>query len=315
MPALYWRPLEISYHANRVSCASCCTLLYIVASIVLPYVTVYALGGMWTKESLAREQPLIRSRYEVLVEAYASAPGQEVVPLLWSSSQPLNDAIGSHLRPVKLRSWYEDDERDGKPDRLQYVLTVPLDAAAGERLHSISVLLGVDVNFAREFNLRLNSSLHMQASSPLPGRTWVQTADLALRSDMPQRSLDLPVREPCPERTWAFQQPVLLDGAPASATSILERYAPCNDTAVLIAQPPLWTPGVSDSFEARLTVRVPSIVTSRRPGFVETVKLAAVQYVAFFLPISFILSCLHGALYRFGVVAARIHHPVKQHHW
>ena len=81
----------------------------------------------------------------------------------------------------------------------------------------------------------------------------------------------------------------------------------------LRAQPPIWTPGVSDSFEAHLTVRVPPIQTTRKPGLVETLKLAAVQYIAFFFPIAFLLSCLHSALFRFGVVSARVHNPIKQH--
>lgn len=317
MPALYWRPVEITYHANRYSCATCCTAFYILCSIILPYVTVYALGGMWTKEAAAREQPLVASRYEVLVQAYASSAAQnlEVVPLLWSTSQQLNDAIGSSLRPCSLRSWTEDDERDGYPDRLQYALTIPLDADAGERLHSVSVLVGVGVRFDREFSLRLNSSLHMHASSPLPGREWRQTADLTLSSAAPQRSLDLVPRPPCPSPTWAFEQPVQTDGAPASIASILSQYAACNDTVALNAQPPVWTPGVTSSFEAHLTIRVPAILAARRPGLVETTKLAAVQYIAFFIPISFLLSLLYGALFRFSIVSSRVHHPVKMHKW
>ena len=66
---------------------------------------------------------------------------------------------------------------------------------------------------------------------------------------------------------------------------------------------------------AHLTVRVPPILTTRRPGLLETLKLAAVQYIAFFLPIGFLLKCIHGSLFRFGIVAARRHHPVKQHYF
>ena len=60
---------------------------------------------------------------------------------------------------------------------------------------------------------------------------------------------------------------------------------------------------------------VARFVAARRPGIVETLKLAAVQYIAFFLPIGYLLSCLHSALFRFGVVSARVHHPVKEHKW
>lgn len=312
---LHSRPLRVEYRSNRVSCASCITLLYAIACVVLPYVTVHALGGMWTKETPVREQPLVHSRYEVLVEAFASTADGSIVPLLWSTSQTLNDAMGEHLRPCQLRSWVEDDERDGYADRLQHVLTMPVDVENGERLHSISVILGVDVRFEREFRLRMNSSLHLQAASPLPGKAWTQVADLELRSSEPQRSLDLPQRPSCATLAWALRRPVMPDGSPASAASILSQYTTCNDTAVLNAQPPIWTPGVSETFEAHLTVRIPAILAMRRPGLIETLKLAAVQYIAFFLPISFALSCLHGSLFRFGVVSARVHHPVKHQKW
>lgn len=316
MPALHSRPLQVTYHANRISCASCCSFLYVLLSILLPYVAVHALGGMWTKEKLSREQPIVHPRYEILVEAYASSPADtEIVPFVWSTSQLLNDAVGSHLRPCQLRSWVEDDERDGFPDRLQYVLTVPVDVDSGERLQSISVIAGVDVRFDREFRMRMNSSLHFQAASPLPGKAWRQVADLDLRSSEPQRSLDLPQRPPCVAPTWAFERPVLAGGSPASTASILEQYARCNDTAVLNAQQPIWTPGVSSTFEAHLTVNIPAINVVRRPGLVETVKLAVVQYIAFFFPISFVLASLHGSLFRFGVITARVHHPVKQQTW
>ena len=87
------------------------------------------------------------------------------------------------------------------------------------------------------------------------------------------------------------------------------------DTAVLLAQPPLWTPGVGDAFDATITLRVPSQLTSRTPGLFEALKLAFVQYIAMLIPIGALLTCLHGALFRTGVLAARMHHPIKQHHF
>ena len=263
----YSRPLYITYHANRLSCASCCTFFYVICLIVLPYITVYSLGGMWTKEALVREQPRVRFRYELLVEAHASTPSDAIVPLGWSTSQTINDALRSSLRPCSLRAWEEDDERDGLPDRLKFVVKMPIDSSAGERVHSASVLVGVDVAFEREFELRLNASLLMQASSPLAGRRWEQTSDLTLRSNHPQRSLDLLPRDPCPAPTWAFGRPELESGGPATASSILSQYSLCNDTMVLGSQPPLWTPGVTDEFEAHLTLRIPPQLTTRRPGY------------------------------------------------
>ena len=315
MPVLHSRPLAVTHHANYLSCASCCTFFYVVCLVILPYVTVYLLGGMWTKESLVREQPAARFRYEVLVEAHASAPSAPFVPLSWSTSQAVNDALGSALRPCTLKAWEEDDERDGLADKLNFVVRMPIDADAGERVHAASVIVGVDVHFHQEFQLRMNASLRFEASSPLPGVAMQQTADLVLRSNHPQRSLDLSMREPCPQPVWALREPLQPTGAATTAEAVLAQYASCNDTAVLAPQPAVWTPGVASSFEARLTLRVPPQLTTRRPGLLETLKLAAVQYIAFFFPIAFLLQCLHGALFRFGIVSSRVHHPVKQHYF
>ena len=371
---LHSRPLYIRYHANRISCASFCTFLYLVCLIVLPYILTFALGGMWTKEVLVREQPKVNFRYEVLMEATAvtdvAVASKPIVPLAWSTSQELNDALRDTLRPCSLRTWEEDDELDGFPDRLQLALSMPVDADNGERVLAASVVVGVSVTFVTEFKLTMNASVVLEASSPLPGRLWEQTADLELRSNHAQRSLDLVARDPCPAPTWAFARPQLETGGPATASSILAQYAKCNDTVIAAARtPPLWTPGIDENFEARLTLRIPPMLTARRPGcalspartrplcprdplcttcaqiahgcvrlpmipstlaltvpchgrpardslffrLVETLKLAFVQYIAFFIPISAILSCVYGALFQYGVVAARMHHPIKQH--
>mmetsp|Transcript_33341 Transcript_33341/g.87765 ORF Transcript_33341/g.87765 Transcript_33341/m.87765 type:complete len:315 (+) Transcript_33341:72-1016(+) len=310
---LYSRPLSVEYHANTITCATFLTALYGVALIVIPYVATYSLGGMWAKEVFVREQPSTKFRYEALVEAYGTSASHEVAAWTWSTSTALNMQLGTALRPMQLSYWEEDDELDGKADRLQFVLRVPLDSANSERLLSMRVLLGVDVSFKDEFDLRLNSSLVMEASSGLSGRTWNQTADLVLRSEEPQRSKALGQREPCPSPVWAMQHPITSSGAVASIPLILSEYATCNDTATLTAQPALWNAGIGSNFEASLTVRVPSMLLTRKPGVVETLKLAFVQYVALFIPIALLLTCLHGALFTTGVLAARVHHPIKLH--
>ena len=63
------RPVEVRFHANLFSCASFCTLLALVAAIVVPYFVAYALGGFWHKEAYVRERPLVRFRHEALAEA------------------------------------------------------------------------------------------------------------------------------------------------------------------------------------------------------------------------------------------------------
>ena len=78
--------------------------------LVLPYIVAYALGGLWTKELLVREQPSAGFRFEALVEAYGTAGDDRSIlkSWAWSTSVELNDALGSRLRPCDLQAWEED---------------------------------------------------------------------------------------------------------------------------------------------------------------------------------------------------------------
>ena len=212
---IHSRPITVGYHANRASCASCWSLCYILLLIVLPYVLAIAMGTFWAKDAFERVQPGVQFRHEVLVEAYladGSAMG-------WSTSDQLNTALGARLRPCQLRAWPEDTDRDGKPEALQFLLTVPLDAAGGERLHGLTVLVGVEAVYssAHFADLRLNGSVVVQHQSGLPGARWRQQADIGLRTTNPLRPASMDSRKPCGVPFWLLQQPLGLNGQPTTA--------------------------------------------------------------------------------------------------
>ena len=357
MPVVLERPLVVKHRSNWCSGGSCCVLIHWGAAIVLPFVIAFAAGGLWTKEVAAREQPLVRFRHEALVEAYRLEPspvtGEQPVPVKmgWSTSGPLNDALGSALRPCELRSWEEDDDRDGKADSLRFHLKVPLDEAAGERLHSLTFMVGVSALFSEETTLALNGTATVAHSSALPGARWRQSGELQVRrSDGPFRATVLPELSPCSTPFWMLQDPVQVrrrrparrtaharapctraqaprppaptphsprtqengDATTAAAIAAAE-HASCNTTAVFSADAPLWTPGVGSSFELDFTVRVPSLALAVRPGTVEVLKLAWVQYITILLPIFWVLGCVRRAAVVGGVVPTRVHHPQKPH--
>lgn len=315
------RPLVVKHRSNWCSGGSCCVLIHWGAAIVLPFVIAFAAGGLWTKEVAAREQPLVRFRHEALVEMYRLEPspvtGEQPVPVKmgWSTSGPLNDALGSALRPCELRSWEEDDDRDGKADSLRFHLKVPLDEAAGERLHSLTFMVGVSALFSEETTLALNGTAVVAHSSALPGARWRQSGELQVRrSDGPFRATVLPELSPCSTPFWMLQDPVQENGDATTAAAIAAaEHASCNTTAVFSADAPLWTPGVGSSFELDFTVRVPSLALAVRPGTVEVLKLAWVQYITILLPIFWVLGCVRRAAVVGGVVPTRVHHPQKPH--
>ena len=212
---IYSRPITRDYHANRASCASCWSACYILLLMILPYVLAIAMGAFWTKDAFEREQPGVRFRHEVLVEGHLI----DGTAIGWSTSDQLNTALGERLRPCQLRAWPEDTDRDGKPEALQFSLKVPLDADGGERLHGLTVLLGLEAVYAsdRFADLRLNGSVLVAHQSGLAGARWRQHADVGLRTSSPLRPASLEPRKPCASPFWLLQQPLSLDGQPTTA--------------------------------------------------------------------------------------------------
>ena len=233
MPVVLERPLVVKHRSNWCSGGSCCVLIHWGAAIVLPFVIAFAAGGLWTKEVAAREQPLVRFRHEALVEMYRLEeipPGTTPpvpVKMGWSTSGPLNDALGSALRPCELRSWEEDDDRDGKADSLRFHLKVPLDEAAGERLHSLTFMVGVSALFSEETTLALNGTATVAHSSALPGARWRQSGELQVRrSDGPFRATVLPELSPCSTPFWMLQDPVQARASAAARRTAHRPRAP-----------------------------------------------------------------------------------------
>ena len=129
-----------------------------------------------------------------------------------------------------------------QPDR-PVRATIPLDAAGGERLHAVSVVLGIDMKFETEFSMRLNGSLHRRASSPLPGKSWCSRPTWGCAGRPMRRSTSPAARRaPSPSGPSQPVNPTALPRAPFDPRSAF------NDTATLKMQPPLWEPGVGDSF-------------------------------------------------------------------
>jgi len=262
-------PIATTYHANPVSCASCCTLLYAAALLFVPWSLAFAVGGFWTKESFVRERPHVRFTHEVLVEGYGATPSTRFG---WSTSGDINAALGDAFRPCELRTRSDDSNRDGAPEALHFALSVPLASAtaggAPLAVHSLSILVGLEAVYADGAHapLSLTGVAFAQASSPLAGARWLQRGDLTLATSAPLESYTDAPRQPCAVPFSLLAEPLGADGSAQSAHAVLRRYALCNDTLRLEPHAPLWTPGAGETFEAELTVYVPSANVYYRPS-------------------------------------------------
>ena len=146
MVTVYSHPTRTTYHANALSCATFLLFCVFVVIIIIPFVVAYAMDEFWLKESFITYRPKVKFRYEALVEAY----DQNSKHLGWSTSFETNNALATQdqFRSMELRAWNDDDNRDGTPEQLHFKLSVPLDAAAGQQIRQISLLVGLEARRA-----------------------------------------------------------------------------------------------------------------------------------------------------------------------
>eukprot|EP00316_Scyphosphaera_apsteinii_P005893 CAMPEP_0119328330 /NCGR_PEP_ID=MMETSP1333-20130426/73051_1 /TAXON_ID=418940 /ORGANISM="Scyphosphaera apsteinii, Strain RCC1455" /LENGTH=275 /DNA_ID=CAMNT_0007337145 /DNA_START=217 /DNA_END=1044 /DNA_ORIENTATION=- len=273
------------------------------------------MGGLWHNDTFVREQPRVRFRHEALVDGFGADAS---LHFAWSTSAPLNAALGRQFWPCELRAWSHDHNLDGRAELLQFLLRVPASRANGN-IHAISLLVGLEVwaDNSAHATLLLNGTAYVQHASPLPGVRWRQRARLGLHTAEPLPASSASSRSPCSHPFWAFEEPVGPGGHAVTAENILERmHLTCNDTVLLVTEPPLWsvgTLGADDSFELNLTISVPSLRLEYEPSVAEKLKNVLVQYMAFFIPFAVLLGIFRDAVIRHAVIATRMHNPLKPH--
>lgn len=305
---LHSRPLATTYHADVASCATLTTVAYLVALLLVPWFVAYAAGNLYLYEQLTREQPDVHFTNQLLLEGY-----DDNGPFAYSTSAALNIALKDAFKPCSLRAWTEDDNRDGRPERLRFVLSVPPPST----VKALSVLVGVKAvyNNGVHSSLTVDGLAYAQASSAIAGKRWTQYGDLSLSTSTPLPPYGWAPRAACSPAFNVFNQTTDKDGKPTTIEAIVGRYHACNDTLSYRAEPPLWTPtvtGTTAGLELNLTVSVPEVLVPYEPTTAAVLKMAWVQYLALWFPLFWVLSALRSACIRHRVLTTRAHDPLKR---
>ncbi|XP_068595768.1 transmembrane protein 231 [Brachionichthys hirsutus] len=272
---VYSHPLLVRYKTSICSKASLFAVIALCLTYIPPLLVAYRSQGFWTKRSTYEEQPVVRFRYQTLLVAATGTRGDSVA---WSTFPHLNSMLGSSLRIPAVSVREEDENQDGKLDRLFFRLRLPLKPE--EQVFSIQLLLGFSYKLFRMSTVVMQSLAFVQYSSAVPGAKLSISGDLRLQQ-----------RTPLPHRGLSNVYNVsVVDGSSPFADaydlgSIIGRYQERNLTTVLSCPMPVWTVGraAGSPFELDVEIRYPTEVISYRPGFWETVKLAWIQYVSVLL--------------------------------
>uniref|UniRef100_A0A8C6PRZ5 Transmembrane protein 231 n=1 Tax=Nothobranchius furzeri TaxID=105023 RepID=A0A8C6PRZ5_NOTFU len=133
---VYSHPAVVRYKTSVCTTATLFLVVVLCLTYIPPLLVAYRSQGFWIKRSIYEEQPVVRFQYETLLLAATSAQGHYVA---WSTFPFLNNMLGTNLRIPTISVREEDLNQDGKLDRLNLQLQLPL--KPDEQVYSIQLLL------------------------------------------------------------------------------------------------------------------------------------------------------------------------------
>ncbi|XP_051916979.1 transmembrane protein 231 [Hippocampus zosterae] len=272
---VYSHPVLIRYKASVCTSATVFLVVVVCLTYISPLLVAFRSQGFWIKRSTYEEQAVVRFQYETLLVVATSTKGDHVV---WSTFPHLNNMLGEKLRIPAVSVREEDQNQDGKVDRLIFQLQLPLKDE--ENVYSVQLLLIFSYQLFTKSTVVMQSLAYMQHSSPVPGAKLFISGDLRLqqRTPLPHRGL------------FNIYNVSVIDGSSPFASAydldnIVRRYQERNLTTVLSCPTPVWTTGraAGSPFQLIAEIHYPVEVISYYPGFWETIKFAWIQYVSILL--------------------------------
>ncbi|XP_029910459.1 transmembrane protein 231 [Myripristis murdjan] len=272
---VYSHPAVIRYKTSVCTKATVFLVAVLCLTYISPLLVAYRSQGFWIKRSTYEEQPVVRFQYQTLLVAATSTKGDYVA---WSTFPHFNNMQGANLRIPTVSVREEDENHDGKLDRLIFRLQLPLKPE--EQVYSVQLLLTFSYQLFRMSTVLMQSLAYVQYSSSVPGAQLFISGDLRLqqRTPLPHRGL------------YTVYNVSVVDGSSPFASAydlvnIIGAYQDRNLTTVLSCPGPVWVVGraAGSPFQLDAEIRYPMEIISYRPGFWETVKFAWIQYVSVLL--------------------------------
>ncbi|KAM5137879.1 transmembrane protein 231 [Mantella aurantiaca] len=272
---VYSHPYLVRYRSSVCSKASVFLIIALLLTYIPPLLVTYRSQGFWLKRSTYEEQPNVRFQYEVLLIALNGTSGSYVA---WSTFQNFNNLIGGSLRIPLVSAREEDSNQDGKMDKLNFRLELPL--LRTENVYGVQLILTFSYQLYRMSTFVMQSMAFIQHTSPIPGAQLYINGDLRLQQRQPLRHQGLDT---------TYNVSIINGFSPYASsydlTSIISSYQERNVTTVLNNPSPVWLVGrgASDPFVVNAVIRYPVETCTYQPGFWEMIKFGWIQYVSVLL--------------------------------
>ena len=257
-------------------------------------------GGFWLKESIKYEQPVVEYRQQAIVELHGKDVNGGPFNIYYSTSSGLNRQHSSSLRMGMIQSASMDDNQDSIPDRLEFVITMPL--RTGEKILGMQMIVMNDVRLRQNAKVIFDSATYFQYEAGAAAVNSVRLGgDLIVEQT---ESLSVGGKYKAPYNNQPLLDKIIAAGDDASLTSMDHILAQAAARSISTSFMSTYTTSVRSTeqellldntipriFNATISLRIPHQPIRITPAIAEVLKIAWMQYMTFFFTIGFLLYC------------------------
>lgn len=296
--------LSKRFYAPVYSSTCAYTILYSFILIVLPLIIAYNSYDFWWKEGSLLEQPDVVYTYQTTIQWYGrNRDTGSNINYFYSTNAQINQLYSSNIKFPILKSGVLDDNRDGKMDRLELSIALPLT--------NEETIYGFDCMIYYQTTLNARAKVIFDAVSLIGYEAGTPMSKVGIDGD-------LILRQTYPFSVYGgyknlYSNDPLFDITTSSTANdvafdtIMHRYTARNVTLTFktnyqyVERRDDLVTSLSENngrfFNTTLTVRVPTQTIQYTPPVSSVLKFAWVQYVSFFLVVYFLLYQLNSFIY------------------
>lgn len=301
-------PLYRRYYAPAASFTCLYAIAVAITLILLPLFIAYNTTTFWIQEEIVYTQPVVEYRYQTIFEFTGTRANDEPLSLFYSTSASINELYSSTLRVPFLSSSVVDNNRDGKTDRLEINIQMPI--TYDERITGFTALVYFNVKLSDKVKYYFDAVAFSNYESTSSMSALSIDGDLLFRQTWPlsgKGGYKVP-----------YEDDPLLDistGTSASQVSIaaiMEQSAARNWSMVFNPTYQYANKGgqrtatqdmsrlglLTNVFNTSLTIRIPQQPVRYTPTASVVLSNAWIQYVCYFIVVAFVLFRLNSFIFR-----------------
>ena len=300
-------PIYRRYYASNFSAGCWWAVIFGWVLIFLPLIIAYNSNSFWLKYQTIYEQPQVTYKYKSIYQFFGSQISTgDAVNLFFSTNSVVNQIHYNNLRVPVVKSSELDDNRDGKVDRIEINVQMPV--SSDEKIDRISAIFITEVKLSAKAKYQFEAVSYVDYESASPIGSMHIDGDLMFRQtnsliskggyrvaysddELMPTSLKASLEETSISYIMqkANSRNLTMNFVPRYQYSDRYTYYPTDKTNAIYVN-------------ATIILRIPEQPVRYTPPVSEVLKFAWIQYISFFAVISFLLFRLNSFVFRHQLI-------------